>query len=256
MGAPFDAVTEAEAVGTIVGASGGERGCWVITANLDHLRRYRKEVVARGIVEEADLVVADGMPIVWASRLLGASLPERVAGSNMISSISAAAGAANRSIFLLGGKPGVAERAAATLMDRTPGLRVAGTHCPPFGFERDPVELEQIRAALVATEPEIVFVALGFPKQDLLIRLLRQALPSASFVGVGISLSFVAGEIPRAPMWVRRSGLEWAHRLVQEPRRLARRYLLQGLPFALWLLTGATVHRALDDRHWGWDPTA
>jgi N-acetylglucosaminyldiphosphoundecaprenol N-acetyl-beta-D-mannosaminyltransferase len=256
MGASFDAVTEAEAVGAIVGASGGERGCWVITANLDHLRRYRQEVVARRMFEEADLVVADGMPIVWASRLLGASLPERIAGSNMISSISAVAGTANRSIFLLGGMPGVAERAAAALMDSTPGLRVAGTLCPRFGFERDPIALKQIRAALVAAEPAIVFVALGFPKQDLLIRRLRPALPSASFVGVGISLSFIAGEIPRAPMWVRRSGLEWAHRLTQEPRRLARRYLLHGLPFALRLLTGATVHRALDDYHWGWDATA
>src|SRR5262249_32977844 len=104
------------------------------------------------------------------------------------------------------------------------------------GFEKDPAQLESIRRQIVAAKPDIVYVALGFPKQELLTKYLRPALPRATFLGVGIALSFIAGEVKRAPRWAQQAGLEWLHRLVQEPRRLARRYLLQGLPFALFCL--------------------
>jgi N-acetylglucosaminyldiphosphoundecaprenol N-acetyl-beta-D-mannosaminyltransferase len=253
-GARFAAVTQAEAVDRIVGAAGLRRGLWTITANLDHLRRYCREDMARELLDGADLVVADGMAVIWASRLVGASLPERVAGSSMIWEISDAARRHRQSIFLLGGNPGTAERAAQVLAARYEGLEIAGTLCPPMGFEDDPAELADVVRETTEARPQIVFVALGFPKQDVLIKMLRSALPSASFVGVGIGLSFVTGEVARAPSWVGGLGMEWLFRLLQEPTRLARRYLFDGIPFAVRFLSAATFHRirsAPPDAGWG-----
>jgi N-acetylglucosaminyldiphosphoundecaprenol N-acetyl-beta-D-mannosaminyltransferase len=257
MGAPMEAVSERSAVEAIVGAAEARRGHWTITANLDHLRRYHRDPAQQGLIDEADLVVADGMPLVWASRLAGEPLPERVSGSSMVWSICEAASARRLSIFLLGGNPGVAELAAQVFRDSYPGLEIAGTTCPPVGFENDEKELGRIRQQIAEATPHIVFVALGFPKQDLLIRTLRSTLPGASFLGVGISLSYAAGDLSPPPAWVCRIGLEWAFRLWQEPtRRLVRRYIVDGLPFALRLMTSALRHHVRPEgpgASWGWD---
>ncbi len=244
MGAPMGVATEAGAVRTIVDAAEARRGHWTITANLDHIRRYRREAIARDLIDGADLIVADGMPLIWASRLAGEPLPERVSGSNMVWSICEAASARGLSVYLLGGDQGVAKRAAEVFRGAYPGIEIAGTSCPPLGFEADTRELDRIRREITEAAPAIVFVALGFPKQDLLIRSLRPSLPTASFLGVGISLSYVTGDLARAPDWVCSLGLEWAHRLAQEPtRRLVRRYLIDGLPFGVRLLISAAQHR-------------
>jgi N-acetylglucosaminyldiphosphoundecaprenol N-acetyl-beta-D-mannosaminyltransferase len=243
MGASIGAITEESAVSTIVDAATTGSGHWTITANLDHIRRYYEDPLVRCLVDDADLVVADGMPLIWASRLAGEPLPERVSGSSMIWSICEAASAREQSIFLLGGDPGVAERAAQVLQNRYASLDVAGTACPPRGFEDSSQQLADIKHQLATTMPRIVFVALGFPKQDFLIQQLRPVLPGASFLGVGISLSYVTGDVVRAPLWTRQVGLEWAYRLSQEPFRLGRRYLINGVPFALRLLVSAARQR-------------
>lgn len=256
MGVPVGAVTEADAVAAVIDATTAQRGHWTITANLDHLRRYQHDSLAKRLVDEADLVVADGMPLVWASWLAGAPLPQRVAGSNLIWSISDAARNHGHSLFLLGGDPGVAERAALILADRYPGLKMAGTACPPMGFEGNPDELARIRDEVTSAAPQIVFVALGFPKQDVLIRELRSSLPGAAFLGVGISLSYITGDVVRAPRWTHRLGLEWAYRLSQEPARLGRRYLVHGLPFAIRMMASALLHRlsgTSKEARWGSD---
>lgn len=244
MGAPIAVVTEAAAVQTILDEADKGRGHWTITANLDHLRRYRREPIAKRLINQADLVVADGMPLIWASRLAGEPLPERVSGSSMVWSICDALSASGQTLFLLGGDAGVAERAARVFRERYPDLKIVGTTCPPVGFETDEQELARIQHQLAQATPHIVFVALGFPKQDLLIRDLREFLPGASFIGVGISLSYATGDLSRPPAWVCQLGLEWAYRLSQEPtRRLARRYIMNGLPFGLRLMLSALRHR-------------
>jgi N-acetylglucosaminyldiphosphoundecaprenol N-acetyl-beta-D-mannosaminyltransferase len=243
MGAPMAVVAEAEAVQAILDAAEARRGHWTITANLDHIRRYHRDAAQQGLIDEADLVVADGMPLIWASRLAGEPLPERVSGSSMVWSICEGARDRQLSIFLVGGDPGVADRAAQVFQHAHPGLEIAGTLCPPWGFDSDKLEVARIEQELTKALPHIVFVALGFPKQDLLIRALRNSLPGASFLGVGISLSYATGDVSRAPAWVCRLGLEWAYRLSQEPtRRLARRYLVDGLPFGLRLMLSALLH--------------
>jgi len=257
MGAPMDVVSEARAVHDIVAAAEAGQGHWTITANLDHLRRYRCDPLAKSLIDDADLVVADGMPLIWASRLVGEPLPERVSGSSMVWSICEAASAHGQSVFLLGGDPGVAERAAKVFQDSYPGLQIAGTACPSIGFEHDELKLGRIQREVTEAAPQVVLVALGFTKQDLLIRKLRGSLPHASFLGVGISLSYVTGDLSRTPSWICRLGLEWAYRLSQEPtRRLARRYLVDGLPFALRLMMSAAWHRTRRGSprtSWGWD---
>jgi N-acetylglucosaminyldiphosphoundecaprenol N-acetyl-beta-D-mannosaminyltransferase len=231
------------------------RGGELVTPNLDHLRRCRLDPSFAGLVAQSQVVVADGMPLVWASRLQGTPLPERVAGSDLISSVSAAAAERGRSVFFLGGAPGSAQAAAEVLVSRHPTLKIAGTHCPPMGFELNPEAMAEIIDRLTMAKPDIVYVALGSPKQEHLIHELREWLPRSWWLGVGYSFSFLAGEGSRAPLWMQRTGLEWLHRLAREPRRLARRYLLEGLPHAARLLTSTTFN-GITGRHAAATPAA
>lgn len=241
LGQRVDRLTEAEVVTHILAALDDGRGGWVATHNLDHLRRLTMDGEFAALCRTASLRTADGAPLLWAARLQGTPLPERVAGSNLTVSLSAALAKQRRSVFLLGGNPGTAEAAGEVLTRRYPGLRIAGTCCPDVGFEADEAAVHRLRAELVAARPDVVYVALGSPKQERLIVRLLDDLPQAWFLGVGISLSFITGEVHRAPVWMQHAGLEWMHRLAQEPRRLARRYLAQGIPFAARLLAHATT---------------
>jgi N-acetylglucosaminyldiphosphoundecaprenol N-acetyl-beta-D-mannosaminyltransferase len=240
-GVRLHALDEAQCVKHVLDASLAGRGGWIVTPNLDHLRRLARDATLRERYRRADLAVADGMPLVWAARLQRTPLPARVAGSDLIWSLSGAAAECGRSVFLLGGDPGTAEAAATELRLRFRALRVAGTACPEPGFEQRRGSLAALARRLVDARPDIVYVALGSPKQEALIERLRVSLPAAWWMGVGISFSFVAGDVQRAPPWLRRLGLEWAHRVAQEPRRLARRYLVDGLPFAAGLLARSAL---------------
>lgn len=243
MGMEIDHVTEREAVAAIGESLAARRGGWVITPNLEHLRRFRKEPSVQRYFAQADLVLADGMPLVWASRLRGTPLPARVAGSDLIWSLSMEAARAGRSVFVLGGTREAGWEAARRLRERCSGLRIAGMVYPPHGFESDPAAMDQIVETLQTVQPDIVYVGLGFPKQEAVIAYLRDHLPEVWFLGLGISIGFVGGQVARAPTWMQRAGLEWLHRLAQEPRRLGRRYLIHGLPFALRLLIHGMVSR-------------
>ncbi|MFM9995270.1 MAG: WecB/TagA/CpsF family glycosyltransferase [Phycisphaerales bacterium] len=254
MGVEIDRVTMRGAVDHIDGELRAGRGGWVVTPNLEILRRLRTDPEVALLCAPAELRLADGMPLVWASRLRGTPLPERVAGSDLIWSLCEHAargdGGGGWSVFLLGGNPGAADAAAGRLAAGYPGLRIAGVHCPPMGFEGDEHERAEIRRRLSEARPDIVFVGLGSPKQERLIVELRPDLPRAWFLGIGVTFSFVAGEMARAPAWMRRTGLEWFHRLITEPRRLGKRYLVHGVPFALRLLGVSFVEGV--PRLWGW----
>jgi N-acetylglucosaminyldiphosphoundecaprenol N-acetyl-beta-D-mannosaminyltransferase len=240
-GVRLHSVTESQCVDYILGELDEGRGGVVITPNLDHLRRCTRDLHFGALVAEADLVVADGMPLVWASALQGTPLPQRVAGSNLISSLSAGAAARGRSIFLLGGAEGTAKGAAEILTQRHPDLKIVGTYCPLIGFESKPKQMAEIVAMLTAAKPDIVFVALGSPKQEHLIAKLKPSLPDAWWLGVGVSFSFLTGHVKRAPMFMQKTGTEWLHRLYQEPRRLFKRYVVSGIPFAASLLTRSAI---------------
>jgi len=234
-GFPFLHTTEQGLVEVVMREPGG----WIITPNLDILRQGCQRTEIAALLRRADVLVADGMPLIWASRLQRTPLPERVSGSHIIWSIPEAAARLGKSIFLLGGAPGAAEACARVLAAKYPSLRITGSYCPPFGFERSETEMDKAGRAVAAAPADIVFVALSFPKGEHLIERVRHVAPQSWWIGVGISFSFVAGDVKKAPRWMQVTGLEWVHRLAQEPRRLARRYLVDGLPFAARLLGGA-----------------
>ncbi len=241
-------LTMEQTLAHIASASKAGVGGWVLTPNLDILRKLCNELEFAQLCEGTTLRTADGMPLVWASRLQRTPLPERVAGSDLINSLSARAEREGLSMFLLGGNPGVAEQAAKVLQQRHPVLRIAGTACPPFGFEKDPSYVPTLLPQLRAAEADIIFVALGAPKQEVLIKALRPHLPRAWFLGVGISFSFVTGDVERAPKLLQKLGLEWLHRMAQEPGRLGKRYLVHGIPFALRLLATSAARGVLGTR--------
>ena len=241
-GVRFDAVDQRAAADYVVGRWRRAQGGRVVTPNVDILRQATVDRGLAALVAGADLVLADGMPIVWAARLAGRALPGRVPGSALGPLLARRAADGGVPLFLLGGAEGAAERAAAALRAAHPGLHVAW-HFPPFGFESDPTAQAGIESALAAFGPCVCLVGLGFPKQDLLARRLLGRFPTSWFVGVGATIEFMAGDRRRAPVAVQRLGLEWAHRLALEPRRLAERYLRRDLPFALALLARSAVAR-------------
>lgn len=236
-------LTRGECVAHVMRELAAGRGGWLLTANLDNLRLCERDPSYLDLCRDASLVVADGMPLVWASRLQRTPLPGRVAGSDLIGELCTATARAGRGVYLLGGPPGDAEAAARALRERAPGLRVCGIAAPAHGFERDPGAQAGVVAGVREARPDLVFVALSKPNQERQIARLRRELPSAWFVGVGISFSFLAGRVRRAPVWMQHSGLEWLHRLAQEPRRLSRRYLVDGVPLGLRLLGNAALRR-------------
>src|SRR5437763_227379 len=163
MGLDLAAVSERDTINYVLDGLIRRRGGWISTVNLDVLRQWYGSADVRELVATADLAVADGMPLVWAGELQGSPLPGRVAGSSLILSLTAAAADAGASLFLLGGNPGTADAAVAKLTTLSPHLRVAGTLCPPFGFDRDPVWLDRIEQVLRRKAPDIVYVGLGVP---------------------------------------------------------------------------------------------
>jgi len=239
----FDRVTRAEVVARVGAALDRGEGGRIVTPNADILRLATRVPQARAYLDAATLVVADGMPLLWASRLAGRPLPQRVTGADLVYALCAAMAAAGRPVYLIGGAPGVAGRAAEELTRRYPGLPVAGWHCPAPGFEQDPRELDWLRRDVLAARPDLVLVGLGFPRQERVIADLSRYLPGAWYLGCGAAIGFAAGTQRRAPGWMRHSGLEWLHRLGHEPHRLARRYLVHDAPFATRLLASSARSR-------------
>ncbi len=207
---------------------------YVVTPNAQHVCNLQDDAEFRDIYHRAWLSVADGVPLVWASRLLGQRLPGRVNGTDLFVELCTQAGQRGLRVFLLGGRPGAADAALAILRLRAPTLEAA-VHCPPVGFEGDPEEEEACERAVLAFQPHILFVGLGSPKQERWISRRAAALAVPVAIGIGVSFELVSGMVPRAPLWMQRSGLEWFFRLLVEPRRLWRRYVI-GNPRFLWLV--------------------
>ncbi len=210
---------------------------------MDILHRVARDPALRRHLESASIVVADGKPLIWASRIAGTALPARVPGSDLIWSLSAAMADAGRSVYLLGGEPGTAGKAEEVLRERFSGLKLAGALSPSFGFDTRDDEYDAVCDEVVGAAPDLVFVGFGFPKQERVIDRLRPRLPQTWFMGCGAAIGFVAGVHSRAPGWMQESGLEWVHRLLLEPRRLMRRYLVDDAPFAARLLAAGARER-------------
>jgi N-acetylglucosaminyldiphosphoundecaprenol N-acetyl-beta-D-mannosaminyltransferase len=190
---------------------------------VDFLVQARRDVELQRILLEADLVLCDGTPLLWASRWLGNPLPERAAGSDVVPLLIRAAAEKGHRIFLLGAGPNVAAEAADRLQKQHPTLAIAGHYSPPFHDLLD-MDFAEIARQVKAARPDILFVSFGCPKQEKWIAMHYHLLGVPVLLGVGATLDFIAGRIKRAPAIMQRTGTECIYRLAQEPRRLARRY--------------------------------
>jgi len=230
-----------EAVSEITLRALARRTTYVVTPNAQHLVLLNGNARFREIYDQADLVVAEGVSLVVAARMLGQRFPERVVGVNLFEARCRNAGWAGLRVFLLGGIPGSADAAAAVLRARCPDLQVE-TYCPPPGFQNGKLELARVRKAIDAARPDLLFVGFGAPKQEYWMCDHGRTLPAPVCMGVGGAFGMVAGVVPRAPNWIRRLGCEWLYRLHREPRRMWRRYLI-GNPKFVWIVVRQALSR-------------
>ena len=253
---------------------------YIVTPNVDHAVMFQKHEGLRRAYADAALVLTDGFPVFVAARMLRRQIPERVPGSDLVPTLFetvnpfGATGSASAAddgkfaprssgrasgtqteaakikllrIFLLGAAPGVADQAARNIAQRWPAVKIVGTYSPPLGFEKNPAENAAIIQRVNAAKPDVLVLGLGAPKQELWIQSHRHELNVPVALCVGATIDFLAGEKARAPIWMRRVGLEWLHRLASEPRRLAKRYLRDAwvFPHLVWreARLGPNTHR-------------
>jgi N-acetylglucosaminyldiphosphoundecaprenol N-acetyl-beta-D-mannosaminyltransferase len=228
-GVLVDRIDEREATAALERFVADGRSHQVVTVNTDFVRIAGQDPGFRAILNGADLAVADGMPVVWLSRLRRAPLPARITGLELVEESCRIAARDGIGVFLLGAAPGIAAEAATVLAARHPGLHISGTFSPPFGdWSAD--EERRIVDTMRAAGRSVLLVAFGAPRQDRFIRSHLGELDIPIAMGVGCAFDVIAGRVRRAPRWIQSSGLEWLWRVMQEPRRLWRRYFLQDIP--------------------------
>jgi exopolysaccharide biosynthesis WecB/TagA/CpsF family protein/anti-anti-sigma factor len=243
LGVPFDNVTLAEAVAGIEQMIASRQPNYLVTANVDFLVQAQSDVELRRILVEAHLVLCDGTPLVWASRLLGNRLPERVAGSDLVPVLLKVAADKGYRVFFLGATPDSVEQAASRLKSQHPSLILAGHYSPPFNALLQ-MDHKEIKRRVREARPDILLVAFGCPKAEKWIAMHYRELGVPVVAGVGATIDFLAGRVKRAPHWMRGAGMEWIFRLACEPRRLFRRYMRDLWAFSWriavqwWLLQG------------------
>ena len=250
LGVPVDDVTMSETLDRVseLVESGRDSGLshQVTTVNVDFVVNAASNPELMNILQNAALSLPDGMPIVWASRLLGTRVRERVAGADLVSKLAERASAEGFRMYLFGSAPGVATRAATRLTEKFPTAQIVADSGPAVGPDgsMDPAFVERIAAA----RPDIVCVALGNPKQEFWISRYAELIGAPVCIGVGGTLDLIVGEKRRAPMWMQRTGLEWIFRAAQEPRRLVGRYLADIASFVPGIARQAWIGRPVRPR--------
>jgi len=239
---PISTVNLGTALNRILGWIETKTAHYICVRDVHGVMRAQDDPELMRIHEEAGLVTPDGMPLVWISRMRGYDDVSRVCGADLVDVLCGATARTGARHYFYGGKDGVAERMVAVLKARYPNLTVAGLHSPPFG-RMTPEEDEIETARISASQPDIVWVGLSTPKQEFWMRDHVGRIPGATLVGVGAAFDFYAGDVKRAPRWMRDRGLEWLHRLGSEPRRLWRRYLVMAPRFVA-LVAYSSVFKA------------
>jgi len=236
-GISVDGLALAEAAARVIDLAFSDNFHYVVTPNADHILNLSSDEDFRRAYNNASLTVADGWPVVVSGRLLGANIPERVAGSDLVPAVLSLASrkGISLSVFVLGGLGDVPERAARKILREYPGVRIAGYMSPPFGFDGDPTLSAAVAETVASTRPNLIIVGLGSPKQEKWVHSQMDRLPPGVAVCAGATVDFMAGSVKRAPRWVARIGLEWMYRTLQEPRRMFRRYARVAIVFP-WLL--------------------
>lgn len=224
-----DNLNMTEAIEAIEGLILKRKNSYVITPNVDHIVKIENDKEFKDIYDNADLILTDGMPLVWISRLLKTPIKEKVSGSDLFPLTCKMASEKGYKVFLLGAKEGVAAKAAENLKRKYNNLNICGMYSPYIGFEKDPEEIKNIIKIVNQAKPDIIAVGLGAPKQEKFIYKFKDKLNVPVALAIGASIDFEAGVVKRAPRWMQERGLEWLYRLIQEPRRMAKRYLVDDI---------------------------
>lgn len=206
-----------------------KKNSYVVTPNVDHIVKIEHDGLFRDIYEEADLVLTDGKPLIWMSRWMGTPIKEKISGSDYFPEVCRMAAKEGFSIFLLGAAEGVAKKAAVNLMRKYKNLKIAGVYSPSYAFENDAKEIAHIIEKINESKADILCIGLGTPKQEKFYHQYKEQLQVPLTLHIGATIDFEAGVVKRAPKWISYVGLEWFYRLLKEPRRLYRRYLLEDV---------------------------
>jgi N-acetylglucosaminyldiphosphoundecaprenol N-acetyl-beta-D-mannosaminyltransferase len=243
LGVGIDAINTRMAIDAIIAAIRRGNGGYVCVTGVHGVMEAQRDSSFRRILNRSVLTTPDGMPTVWIGRACGFRTIDRVYGPDLMLEVCRQSVDAGYSHFLLGGAEGVAEQLARRLVERLPGLRIAGTYTPPFRPLTD-AEDKAIVRHVAELRPDIVWVGLSTPKQETIMARLQSRVAPAVMIGVGAAFDFHSGRVAQAPRWVQRSGFEWLFRALQEPRRLLPRYARNNLPFLYRiLLQGLGVRR-------------
>lgn len=205
------------------------KNAYVVTPNVDHIVKLETDMDLRKIYRDADLILTDGMPLIWISKLKNEPIKEKVSGSDLFPKVCEMAAKKGYKVFLLGAAEGVAAKAAENLKDKYKNLQIAGTYSPSYGFENKPQEIDFIIKTITEAKPHILAVGLGAPKQEKFIYKYKDTLKVPISLAIGASIDFEAGNVKRAPKWMQKSGLEWSYRLIKEPKRMFKRYLIDDM---------------------------
>jgi len=219
-------LTFPEALDAVVELVEAGEGGYIVTPNVDHVVQAEHSEAMRAAYHAASLSLVDGQPLIWLSKMMGEPFPEKISGSDLVPRLLRIAAREGWHVFFLGAAEGVGAKAAEILKSDAPSLQIT-VHSPRFGFEADPVESAAVLERVREAKPNLVVMALGCPKQELLMHRWKEELAPAVAIGAGATLDFIAGNVPRSPAWMSRAGLEWLYRLAREPRRLAHRYLVR-----------------------------
>ncbi len=226
MNTEVDNLTMQEALNAIDDLIMKNCNAYVVTPNVDHIIQLERGGELTEVYKHANLILTDGKPLIWISKWYRTPIKEKISGSDLFPQLCALAAKKRYRMFFLGAAEGVAAKAAENLKKKYHGLQVVGTYSPPFGFENNEEEMNKIKSIIKASSPHILIVGLGCPKQELFILHHREELGVPISLGLGASLDFEAGNIKRAPRWMANHGLEWLYRITQDPKRLAKRYLI------------------------------
>lgn len=225
----IDNITMQEAINRIDELVIANKNSYVVTPNVDHIVKLETDTELKKIYKDADLILTDGMPLIWISKLKFTPIKEKISGSDLFPRVCELAAHKGYKIFLLGAAEGVAKIAAKNLVDKYHGLNVVGTYSPSYGFENNEEEINYIINLINKCSPDILAVGLGAPKQEKFIYKYKDELKVPVSLAIGASIDFEAGKIKRAPLYMQKSGLEWLYRLCKEPRRMFKRYLIDDM---------------------------
>ncbi len=222
-------LTMEETIDSIKNLINSDKKSYVVAINVDVVMKIEHDDYLKEIIDNADLTLVDGKPLVWISKMHDKPIKEKVSGSDLVPILCEVAAENDYSIFLIGGKEGVARQAKQRLEDKYQGINIAGIYSPPYGFENDKAEILKINEMISEKKPDLLIVCLGCPKQEKWIYENINNYDARVSVCAGATIDFLAGNIKRAPKWMSNNGLEWFYRFLQEPKRLFRRYFIDDI---------------------------